>query len=235
MKIYNIIILDASGSMRPLQKPSVDGVNETIQSIKASLEKAPTCEQSISLFTFSSIYEEDIHTILRDSPAQHTAELPYSAYEPSGCTPLYDAIGEITTMFRHLLEPEDKALVTIITDGYENSSVRYTAKDIHKIISGLSEKGWVFTYIGANQDAILESERIGIHNALNFSADEEGTREMWRKDARCRSRYMDVMCCCDDKVAPINMNSCYFDVEDEKDGKNKKVGKNAKKEKAGKK
>ena len=217
MKIYNIIILDASGSMFSLQKPSVDGVNETIQTIKASQKSAPDCEQSISLFTFSSSYAENINTILRDSPALQTAELPYQAYEPEGCTPLYDAIGEITTMFRHLLQPEDKALVTIITDGYENSSVRYSAKDIHKIISQLSEKGWVFAYIGANQDSILESERIGIHNAMNFCADQAGTREMWKKDARCRKRFMDVMCSCD--VAPeqaLNMNSCYFVEKDEK-------------------
>ena len=59
MKIYNIIILNASGSMDSLQKPSVDGVNETIQTIKASQKKVPDCEQSISLFTFSSIYPRE--------------------------------------------------------------------------------------------------------------------------------------------------------------------------------
>ena len=35
-RVLNLIILDESGSMHGLEKASVDGVNETIQTIKSS-------------------------------------------------------------------------------------------------------------------------------------------------------------------------------------------------------
>ena len=53
----------------------------------------------------------------------------------------------------------------------------------------LTEKDWAFAYIGANQDAIEVAGRMGIKNALNFAADDEGTRAMWRKEKRSRERY----------------------------------------------
>jgi hypothetical protein len=49
----------------------------------------------------------------------------------------------------------------------------------------------VFTYIGANQDAILEAERLGIRNAMNYDADLGGTREMWEKERNSRTRFLE--------------------------------------------
>ena len=82
-------------------------------------------------------------------------------------------------------------LVTVITDGYENSSREYDAEKIRALVKRLDEKDWVFTYIGANQDAILEARKIGINNAMNYDADEDGTREMWEKEKVYRSRFME--------------------------------------------
>ncbi|MBQ3324499.1 MAG: hypothetical protein IJG81_06625 [Muribaculaceae bacterium] len=40
-KVYNVIILDKSGSMNSIAKQAVDGVNETIESIKREQELHP--------------------------------------------------------------------------------------------------------------------------------------------------------------------------------------------------
>ena len=40
-RVLNLIVLDESGSMSGLEKVSVDGVNETIQTIKSSYEQLP--------------------------------------------------------------------------------------------------------------------------------------------------------------------------------------------------
>ena len=40
-KVYNVIILDKSGSMNSIAKQAVDGVNETIASIKREQELHP--------------------------------------------------------------------------------------------------------------------------------------------------------------------------------------------------
>ena len=71
----------------------------------------------------------------------------------------------------------------------ENGIYSYAEK-IRTLVKRLDEKDWVFTYIGANQDAILEARKIGINNAMNYDADESGTREMWEKEKRSRTFFM---------------------------------------------
>ena len=79
--------------------------------------------------------------------------------------------------------------MTIITDGYENSSVRYDADKIKKLVTRLDEKGWVFTYIGANQDASQAAGEMGIKNFLEYTSDKAGTRNMYERENRMRSRF----------------------------------------------
>ena len=52
-RVLNLIILDESGSMHGLEKASVDGVNETIQTIRSSYEQLPEQEQLLTFVTFS--------------------------------------------------------------------------------------------------------------------------------------------------------------------------------------
>ena len=41
-KVFNVIILDKSGSMSSIARQAVDGVNETIGSIRSAQEITPT-------------------------------------------------------------------------------------------------------------------------------------------------------------------------------------------------
>jgi hypothetical protein len=65
----------------------------------------------------------------------------------------------------------------------------YDEDSIKALVERLSEKDWAFAYIGANQDAVAIAKAIGIDKALNFSPDEEGTREMWKMESASRERY----------------------------------------------
>ena len=62
---------------------------------------------------------------------------------------------------------------------------------IKALITRLDEKDWVFTYIGANQDAILEAGKMGIRNAMNYNSNVGGTREMWEKERMYRRSFME--------------------------------------------
>lgn len=53
---------------------------------------------------------------------------------------------------RHKVTDADRMLVTIVTDGYENASKEYTGSAIKALVAELKNKGWVFAYIGANQE-----------------------------------------------------------------------------------
>ena len=190
-RVLNLIILDESGSMRGLEKASVDGVNETIQTIKGSYEQLPEQEQLLTFITFSNRGDSDYRTQFNLLPISKVEEFNHASYLPNGGTPLYDTMGKALTDLEMEATDSDIVLVTIITDGYENSSCEYNQESIKALIARLDEKDWVFTYIGANQDAILEAGKMGIRNAMNYNSNVDGTREMWEKERRYRSSFME--------------------------------------------
>ena len=190
-RVLNLIILDESGSMRGLEKASVDGVNETIQTIKGSYEQLPEQEQLLTFITFSNRGDSDYRTQFNLLPISQVEEFNHASYLPNGGTPLYDTMGKALTDLEKEATDSDIVLVTIITDGYENSSCEYNQESIKALISRLDEKDWVFTYIGANQDAILEAGKMGIRNAMNYNSNVDGTREMWEKERMYRRSFME--------------------------------------------
>ena len=190
-RIFNLIILDESGSMYGLEKMCVDGVNETIQTIKNAAQSNSEQKQMFSFITFSgrAMGELPIRVKTYLEEITNVDEFPVTAYAPNGCTPLFDAMGIALTELEKKVTDDDIALVTVITDGYENASRMYSQKAIQNLVSRLDERGWVFTYIGANQDAMYESSKVGIKNSLNFCADEEGMKKMWEKERRSRDMF----------------------------------------------
>lgn len=49
----------------------------------------------------------------------------------------------------------------------------------------LKELGWTFNFIGANIDVAEVSSKLNIDNAMTWSNDEEGTKEMFAEYADC--------------------------------------------------
>ena len=80
-----------------------------------------------------SFNSDAVKTICDCVPASEVKELTESDYNPSCCTPLYDAMGQALTRLRPKVGSEDKVLVTVITDGEENSSSEYTGKAIKAV------------------------------------------------------------------------------------------------------
>lgn len=189
-RVLNLIILDESGSMAGLERASVNGVNETIQTIKGAYEQFPEQEQLLTFITFSNRVDSDYRTQFSFLPISKVKEFKHANYFPNGGTPLYDTMGKALTDLEKEATDSDIVLVTIITDGYENSSREYDQESIKALISRLDGKNWIFTYIGANQDAILEAGKMGIRNAMNYRSDERGTRDMWKKERKYRQAFM---------------------------------------------
>ena len=191
-RVYNLIILDESGSMEPIRKVSVDGVNETLKTIRSAYEEFPQQEQFVTFATFSGNphHNKNYCRVKRElQSVTDVTNLKVSEYIPNGVTPLWDTMGKLLTQLEHNVMEEDLVLVTIITDGLENCSVEYNAESIKKLVGRLDEKGWVFTYIGANQDVALTAGEMGIRNYYQYSSDREGTRKMFEKEHSSRTRF----------------------------------------------
>ncbi|MDL2310142.1 VWA domain-containing protein [Parabacteroides sp. OttesenSCG-928-B22] len=189
VRVYNLIILDESGSMQSIHRESVNGLNETLQTIQ-SAQKAhgELQEHLVTLVFFNS---NGIRTILENRPIEEVKLLKMEDFSPNACTPLFDAMGSTLSKLRYQLNKEEKhqVLVTIITDGEENSSREYSGKMIKNMVGELKELGWVFAYIGANQDVDKVAESMNIKNRMCFEASPEGSRRMAQQLSRSRSGF----------------------------------------------
>lgn len=210
-RVFNLIILDESGSMQSIEKQAIDGVNETFQTIRAAQKKHEDQEHYVTLVSFNS---DDVKTLYDKVEASRIEELTDKQYIPACCTPLYDAMGNSLTKLSKSVAEDDVVLVTIITDGYENASREYTQPAIKQLVESLKAKGWVFTYIGANQDVEKVAMSISVTNTLNFCTTPEGTKEMFTQESNSRARFFDrvAMCSVTDREA---LQDRYFEEEDE--------------------
>ena len=209
-RIFNLIIIDESGSMQSIKKAAIDSVNETIQTIRSAQKKHEDQEHYVSLVTFN----DDVKTIYECEPVDEVKELTAETYKPDCCTALYDAMGISLNALRKKVAEDDKVLVTVVTDGYENASKEYSGKAIKALVDELKEKNWIFAYIGANQDVEAVAATISITNVLNFEATSVGTAAMGSRVAGARTRLFD-------RIADMGCNFCaaeanedFFDEDD---------------------
>ena len=182
-RIFNLIILDESGSMGDIRQQALTGVNETISTIRAAQQENPDDHQMLSFVTFDQGPRKrpDVRLIIDNEKIENVEDLKPEQYDPQGMTPLYDAMGKAITALQKLVQDGDHVLVTVVTDGYENASHHYSAEMIRELVTSLSAKGWVFTYIGANQNSTQTAQGLGIKSAMDFEASKEGSEIMFRK------------------------------------------------------
>ncbi|CDE06304.1 von Willebrand factor type A [Prevotella sp. CAG:485] len=195
-KVFNLIILDESGSMDCVWAQTISNCNETLQTIfSAQKEFYATQDHFISIYTFQDAGPLKSRYLLRNRPIAEARMLTAKDYRPNGCTPLYDAVGETLTDLEAVAETHDDAVasVTIITDGEENSSRRYSGSDVAKIISRLKEKGWNFNIIGANIDVESLAKDLHIDNTLKWEQTQEGTSSMGKKLNESQRSYYRAM------------------------------------------
>ncbi len=189
-KIYNLIVLDTSGSMYAIRQEAIAGVVETVQTIRSAQEKNANQEQLLSLVVFNG---SSITTVYDRMPIANVPDFNERDYQPTDNTPLYDAMGNSITHLRRHIEEDDNMLVTIITDGYENSSVEWNRQQILQLVEELKKTNWLFTYIGANQDALAVAKNMGIEHSMNFRSDSKGTKCMFLKEKLARSVFYEKL------------------------------------------
>ena len=200
-KVYNVIVLDKSGSMSSITKQAIDGVNETIASIKRSQEKHPEQDNLLTLAAFCGC---EIKKIYEQCPIGEVKPITDRDYQPCCMTPLYDAIGNTITAVHRMMDDESNAIasVTIITDGYENASKEYSHKAIVSLIEAYKSEGWAFAYIGAEHDVEAVAFNLRIDNSMRFDKTKEGTAMMWNNFMKSRNSFVEEMSCmmCSDEM-----------------------------------
>lgn len=161
------ILLDRSGSMRPVKADTEGGLRAFLDAQK----QAPG-QTLVTLRQFDNEHD----TVFENVPL---ADVPPVELSPRGMTALLDAIGStIASVGEHLAAlPEDdrpgEVVLVILTDGHENASKEWTLEAVKESITHQRENyGWVVVFLGADQDAITVAHGMGIgaDTSLSYSS-----------------------------------------------------------------
>lgn len=174
--VHQIFIIDSSGSMERMKEEVITGFRDQIKSM-AEEQKNNNVNYLVSLVTFS----DKAKRIIDSQKLSDDLEIK-NTYRPSGMTALYDAIGGV--IFDPSFKENSKTIVTIMTDGQENSSREYKRDVIAAKIKELEAKGVAFVYFGSNQDAWEAAGNLGISNALNYADRNLGVAMMSMSNVR---------------------------------------------------
>lgn len=173
-------VLDMTGSMDTVKDATISGFNEYLNNLKND----PNADYYITLTVFNS---KETRTIAVGQPINHFSHwLTKDNYIPNEMTPLYDAVYRAVAEADDWLRVEGRAghnynvLCVIQTDGQENYSRQHDSEDVRKLIEEKRGTGyWEFVFLGANQDAWLQSKVMGIAHAMNYQSTPDGTQSLY--------------------------------------------------------
>ena len=183
-KTQLVIILDKSGSMHGLEEDVIGGYNTLIEQ-----QKKKSGRTKVTTILFDTTYN-----VVHDYKSIKTIpQMERKDYRPSGCTALLDTIGYAINNVKKQHAKMDKVpehvIFSIMTDGLENSSRKYTYPLIKEMIEEQKKLGWDFIFQAANIDTYEEARKLGINrdDAVSFKASKDGVRLCF--------------CCIDNKIA----------------------------------
>lgn len=182
MKTHVTFVLDSSGSISKIADDTKGGFNIFLQEQQ---EEEGTA--TVTLYDFS----DTVEVVYRAIPIRDAPTLDNENYRPGGKTALHDAITRAIDETGDRIEtmPDgdepDNVIVVVLTDGKENASE--TPQDVVKErVEQRQDEGWEFLFIGANQDAALTAEAMGMDRdkSLDMSHSGEGAQEAYRSTSR---------------------------------------------------
>lgn len=179
------MVLDRSGSTATIIDDLIGGVNTFLEE-----RRKDTAPQSISMLLFDDRMEYPF----TDVSPQAIPPFTRLTYQPRGSTALYDAIGNAIGRLDAVMQPADRALLLIATDGQENSSREFDWSRISALIAAHqppARNNWTIVYVGAGLDAYKVAQNLGVRagNTIAFAATSDGTRAVFGSISHSTTRY----------------------------------------------
>lgn len=174
MKLTNLIIIDASGSMDDKIDEVKGGLKQLFSQIKTDAQKDKKKVKTTTIvLDFSG--HGDSNVIVHSTDSSLLTEDVADRYKTRGMTALLDAIGK---GFSLVPSKQLSVFVSIITDGLENDSKEFTKDQIKDLIQSKRKENWVITFMGTTEEAIQEARSIGISagNTMSFTNSGDGMK-----------------------------------------------------------
>lgn len=182
MKNYIGISRDHSASMRSLTKGAARDFNENLSSIRdaAIREVIPSY---LTVIKCGVGRAAAVHMECKEVNVMNVNPMVEGSYIADGsATPLFDSVGQLIQSLESVpdaFDPEVSFLVMVITDGEENSSKRWTARDIASTIQRLQATDrWTFVFrVPRGYGAKLARLGIPNGNILEWDQTEVGIEQ----------------------------------------------------------
>ncbi len=189
--VHISIVLDRSGSMASIAGHVVVGFNQYLRK-----QRETEGEARVTLVQFDS--DDPFELLIDGIPLREVTDLDRRVYQPRSTTPLYDAVGRMilridgeTASRKETDLPEEDQVVLIVTDGLENASTDFDRSKVFEMVSERRKQGWVFVFLGADQDVYAEGEKVGVStaNRIAWEKSKAGSDKMWKDVAYSTSSY----------------------------------------------
>ena len=171
-----VMILDRSGSMHGRAADIIGGFNSFVAMCRE--RTIPRCD--VQYARFDTEIEPCVFRLsLADVP-----EMTAALYAPRGSTALLDAVGQIVSPITG--RPDDRYIVIIFTDGYENASREWTKGKVSALIKEREALGnWTFVFFGAEIDVWADGAAMGFapgnrhaHSSADYAATMRSSAKM---------------------------------------------------------
>ncbi len=146
------VLLDRSGSMETMWEEAISGINSYVK-------KLEDCDVYVAAF------DTQDYEVVRNCSREEWKPIKHNDISPRGGTPLLDASGRI--MWSMLDSDADRAMLVIVTDGFENSSKHFTKQAVTDLTKKITtEKNYDMIFLGANFDKIgdVAKQNFGWHD-----------------------------------------------------------------------
>ena len=173
-----VVVIDRSGSMQMIKRDMNGALKEWLDTMT---------EMDPDALLTSALFDDQFELTNTRTPL---SEVRFESLRivPRGGTALNDAI------FKTLanIKAREDALVLIVTDGGENSSVDATLAQVKDRIEELTEQGVQFEYLSASPDAFAHSQAYGFapQATTQFASNSGGVQTMSSVMDRSSSAYM---------------------------------------------
>lgn len=174
--IHYALILDQSGSMQDLKQEVISSFNEQVEMILKLQKKEQDVEIKITLCVFND--EVKFKSIGQNIDL--LKKLTSKDYQPDSCTALYDAIGITILKVKEIKQTNDQVFLAVFTDGLENASSDYTAKDIRHKLKEADKNRWEVKFFCRYEDQVHYKHDLDLSDDIQFCfpLNEDGFKTM---------------------------------------------------------
>lgn len=160
--IHYALILDQSGSMQHLKQEVISSFNEQVEMIL----KLQNIESDVEMKITLCVFNDEISFKYVSQSITQLKKLSSTDYQPNSCTALYDAIGITMLKINEIKQPDEKVFFAVFTDGLENASTDYAAKDISHKIKKAEKEGWEIKFFCRYEDSFHYKKNLNLSDEM---------------------------------------------------------------------